>query len=45
MLSLVAARAASTLDDELETEIELVLIVDSIASRLADELESARLDA
>jgi hypothetical protein len=38
------ARAASTLDDEFEIELELALIAASAASTLEDELERLRLE-
>lgn len=39
MLALTTARAASTLEDELEIELELVLMAPRAASTLDDELE------
>jgi hypothetical protein len=45
MRVLTAAIAASTLKEELERELELVLMVASAASTLDEELERLRLEA
>jgi hypothetical protein len=44
MRALVAASAASTLEEELDTEFELVFIAVSAASTLEDEFESDKLE-
>lgn len=44
MRVLTVARAASTLDDELESELELVLMAVRVASMLDEELERLRLE-
>jgi hypothetical protein len=44
MRALAVARAASTLEEELEREFELVLRVASVASMLEEELERLRLE-
>jgi hypothetical protein len=41
---LAVVRAASTLEEELEREFELVLRVASVASMLEEELERLRLE-
>lgn len=41
---LTVESAASTLDDEFESEFELVLRAVSVASRLEEELERLRLE-
>jgi hypothetical protein len=44
MRVLTVARAASTLDEELESELELVLIAVRVTSMLDEELERLRLE-
>ena len=44
MRAFVAASAASTLEEELDTEFELVFIAVSAASTLEDEFESDKLE-